>query len=175
MLSKTAGHEETIRLFKGSSLNLTSLKTSLSCPETSSRASSSSRTVAVKPGRQITRLWEKNSSAGMCLAIMKFWMVVSADASQTGRESSGESKESPIGQMDPRPFSGSRMIPEKKLGEFQCGKQKTRLTGDESGCGSGGNTWADDDGGETHDATVNPTATGVLVHHQLRSELAKAV
>jgi hypothetical protein len=49
----------------------------------------------------------------MCLAMMKFLMVVCGLASHSGSSSVGESTESPIGQRDSMPFKGSRIIPEQ--------------------------------------------------------------
>lgn len=108
-LSNLGGQDETILRLTGSSLNFTSL--SASGPATFSNACSSSRTVAVKPGRQMTRVCLRNLEAGTCLATMKFLMVVSGEASQEGSSSSGESMESPMGQSDSRPLRGSRMTP----------------------------------------------------------------
>ena len=110
VLSKAAGQEETIRLLIGSSLNFT--RSRAFWPPTFKSASSSSLTLAVKPGRQTTRVCGRNFSAGTCLAMTKFLMVVSGDASHAFRdESSGESRELPMGQIASCPFRGSRMIP----------------------------------------------------------------
>lgn len=47
--------------------------------------------------------------------------------------------------------------------------------GDESGRGVGGDTGADDDGGEAHDAAVDEASAGVFVDEELGGELAHAV
>lgn len=103
-LSNTAGQLDTTLLFVSSSSNCTNFKAS--SPSTSRNTSSSSRMEVVNPGKQTTRVCERNENAGTWDAMTRFVIVVWVEATQILREPrAGDSRESPIGQTGVRGVS----------------------------------------------------------------------
>lgn len=108
-LSNRAGHDPTMRRFVASSSKR--MRATASGPAMRSSALSSSRTVAVKPGRQTTRVCAAKAEAGTDRARIKLRTVVSGLASQSASASSaGEVRLSPMGHVVSAPWRGSRMI-----------------------------------------------------------------
>ena len=123
-LSKRDGHEDTTRRFSGSSSKR--MSATASGPATTSSAAISSRTVTVKPGRQTTRVCGRKAVEGTRRAMTRFWIVTSGLAIQTGRSSSGEVSELPMGQVAGRPWRGSRMMPVQDYESTWCGNFHSR-------------------------------------------------
>lgn len=98
-----------------------------SCPQTSFSASSSCLMVTVNPGKLTVLECFLNWLASTLLAMTKFSMTFSGEATQASSSSSaGSSKESPMGQMASTPWSGSRMIPDKNAEVAGDGRPKRK-------------------------------------------------